>query len=193
MRSKIEDFLIDNLDNSSGIIKIGKKSKHYFDTNIPKSSFYQLLSLYAKNPKDIKYENVMSFRYYSYCLDIVNKKNVYYQMQNINNWKDFKEHNIDVIVQSYDRKPIQQIDFPSTGYFHHQENKEKMSIRIDNNTRLCFQITNKGYYQIFIEIMLDEKLQFPLTNILEILKSIGDNLQSIEVNNVISNYTSSQS
>jgi hypothetical protein len=192
MKSKIEDFLIDNLDNSSAVIKLGKKSKHYFDTNISKNSFYQVLSLYTINPKDIKYESIISFRYYDYCLDIINKnKNVYYQLLNIQNWKEYKECSLDVIVQSFERKSLQAMDFPSTDYFHHQENKEKMSIRIDNNVKLCFQITNQNYYQIFMEITLDEKLKFPLTNVLETLKTIGDNTK--EVNNVISNYTSYQS
>ncbi len=193
MKSKIEDFLIDNLDNSSAIIKIGKKSKHYFDTNISKSSFYKVLSLYTTNPKDIKYDSIISFRYYDYCLDIINKKSVYYQMLNIQNWKDFKEASLDLIVQAFDKKSIQIIDFPSTNYYHHQENKEKISIRIDNNIKLCFQIVNKSYYQIFMEIILDEKLKFPLTNVSEILKSLGDIIQSVEVNNVISNYASCQS
>ena len=193
MKSKIEDFLIDNLDNSSAIIKIGKKSKHYFDTNIPKSSFYHLLSIYAKNPKDIKYENIISFRYYNCCLDIVNNRNNYYILQNVSNWKDFKESELDIIVQSFDKEYIEATSFPSTNYFHHSEQKENMSIKIDNNLKLCFQVTNKDHYQIFIEVLIDEKLKFPLTNVLEILKSISDRVQGDEVNNVISNYTSSQS
>lgn len=171
MSTVLNKFIKDTPKNSISEFKIGNRTKHYFDTNLEKSQFYDILQVYSKNVK-FYHKKIISFKYYNNVLDIVNDKRFYYCLNNYI-LKDIEVGEKDILAVNYQKELLSSFDMPSIHSYHNNESIEEVSIELHKNICICFRIINNNVYQIYIIHSKKEECSDKFYSvILEILNNI---------------------
>tara|TARA_B100001758_G_scaffold79763_1_gene67592 strand:+ start:647 stop:1225 length:579 start_codon:yes stop_codon:yes gene_type:complete len=152
MSSVIKKLLKEIPEHNNCSFKIGKSTKHYFNTNLSKAQFYDILEIYSKNAKKNNYIKKSSFKYYNRVLDIVNGKQNYYELNNFI-CKELSIGDNKFLLVSDKKDLIPLIEMPSINLYHNSEIIEEIIIELSHNLKLYFRKINNEIYQICIDIV----------------------------------------